>query len=237
MLKAWFHRNFEDPAESTPHDSSEGGYQFVWGGPYDADEELRSEFEPLGVPEEVIDEVVEEVTAGGLYIWAPTHGRLADEADRRADDGWYPLPLDIVFPRPPEEQAARKNVLERIGALEERLGGLEDNPPVAGSNVAPWTAEHPPLSADEYLRVEEILKNLRTQAGTDEPNQSALDEEATRLKDIAIKLGQWLKDRLDAGADAFMKVVGAALGAAVIGFYEEIVRVCQAVFHWMTLLG
>lgn len=54
VLKAWFHRNFEDPAESTPHNSAEGGYQYVWGGPYDSDEELRSEFEPLGVPDEVI---------------------------------------------------------------------------------------------------------------------------------------------------------------------------------------
>ena len=213
VLKAWFFRNFEDPAESTPHDSSEGGYQFIWGGPYDADEELRDEFEPLGVSHEVIDEVVEEVTKDGLFLWAPTRDRLTDESERHVDDGWYPLALDeAVFPRPSEEQAARQNVLERIGALEERLRALEDNPPVAGSNVPPWTTETAPLSVDEYLRIEQIVKSIRGQARSDAPDQSSLDEEVSQLKDVAIRLGQWLKDRLDAGADAFMKVVGAGVG-------------------------
>ena len=29
----WFLDNFEDPAEHTPHESAEGGYQYIWGGP------------------------------------------------------------------------------------------------------------------------------------------------------------------------------------------------------------
>ena len=123
VLKAWFHRNFEDPAESTPHDSSEGGFYFIWGGPYDAEEELRDEFESLGVPDEVIDEVVGKVTKDGLSLWAPTLDRLAEETKGGVDDGWFPLALDEdVFLRPSDEQGARQNVLERIGALEERLG-------------------------------------------------------------------------------------------------------------------
>ena len=44
VVTTWFHRNFEDPAQSTPHDSSEGGYQFIRGGPYDVEEVLWDEF-------------------------------------------------------------------------------------------------------------------------------------------------------------------------------------------------
>ena len=32
----WFGDNFEDPAQETPYESAEGGYIYIWGGPYDA---------------------------------------------------------------------------------------------------------------------------------------------------------------------------------------------------------
>jgi hypothetical protein len=40
----WFHRNFEDPVQETPYNSQEGGYLYIWGGPYDAREQLYDEF-------------------------------------------------------------------------------------------------------------------------------------------------------------------------------------------------
>jgi hypothetical protein len=45
MVK-WFFENFEDPAEETPFESAEGGYQYIWGGPYNANEELQAAFCP-----------------------------------------------------------------------------------------------------------------------------------------------------------------------------------------------
>ena len=49
---------------------------------------------------------------------------------------------------------------------------------------------------------------------------------------IAIRVGRWLKDRLDAGADAFMRrSLGRALAVVLIGRYEEFVQVRQAVVH------
>ena len=35
-MKEWFWENFEDPANETPYESREGGYQWIWGGPFDA---------------------------------------------------------------------------------------------------------------------------------------------------------------------------------------------------------
>jgi hypothetical protein len=60
VMRAWFFENYEDPVVSCPHDSGEGGYQYIWGGPYDAEEELRSEFEGV-VPEDVILELASEL--------------------------------------------------------------------------------------------------------------------------------------------------------------------------------
>jgi hypothetical protein len=61
VMEEWFRSHYEDPVESTPFDSREGGYIWVWGGPYDAGEELREKFEGL-VPDEVIDELASALT-------------------------------------------------------------------------------------------------------------------------------------------------------------------------------
>jgi hypothetical protein len=53
VMRDWFLSHFEDPAENTPW---EGQYIYIWGGPYNAEEELSEEFGDI-VPEEVIEEL------------------------------------------------------------------------------------------------------------------------------------------------------------------------------------
>jgi hypothetical protein len=60
IMREWFHENFEDPVEECPYDSREGGYIYIWGGPYDAREELEMEFCGL-VNEKIIDTLVDEL--------------------------------------------------------------------------------------------------------------------------------------------------------------------------------
>jgi hypothetical protein len=50
---------YEDPAQHVPHDSGEGGYLYIAGGPYDA-REVLSEWYPVA-PEEDIAEVAERL--------------------------------------------------------------------------------------------------------------------------------------------------------------------------------
>lgn len=64
-IKGWFYSNYEDPAESCPYESREGGYQYIWGGPYDAREEIEEEFSGVA-PETVIDEVISELEEQSL---------------------------------------------------------------------------------------------------------------------------------------------------------------------------
>jgi hypothetical protein len=40
FLESWFLARYEPPVEVCPWDGAEGGYQWIWGGPYDAEEAL-----------------------------------------------------------------------------------------------------------------------------------------------------------------------------------------------------
>ncbi len=60
LMRAWFLENYEDPAERTPYESREGGYIYIWGGPYDAHEEL-SVFGGY-VPDDVIEELANDLS-------------------------------------------------------------------------------------------------------------------------------------------------------------------------------
>jgi hypothetical protein len=71
VMETWFRARYEDPANRTPYESAEGGYVYIWGGPYDAREELESEFGDI-IDEEVIEEAVEILEHDGLVEWSPT---------------------------------------------------------------------------------------------------------------------------------------------------------------------
>lgn len=70
VMRTWFFENFEDPGERTPYESREGGYIWIWGGPYDAQEELDGKFGGI-VPDDVIEELSLELNSI-CYQWAPT---------------------------------------------------------------------------------------------------------------------------------------------------------------------
>ena len=68
-LVEWFFERFEDPAHRLPYESAEGGYQWIYGGPYDAREQLEDNF-----PDEaghIIDAAVDQIKSGGLTEWSP----------------------------------------------------------------------------------------------------------------------------------------------------------------------
>ena len=69
VMESWFRSRYEDPAQDTPYDSEEGGYVWISGGPFDAQDELRGEFEGI-VPDEVIAQLADHLS-GESPEWAP----------------------------------------------------------------------------------------------------------------------------------------------------------------------
>ncbi|MGV8990648.1 MAG: hypothetical protein ACOH1Q_04500 [Thiobacillus sp.] len=63
-MRRWFYSHYEDPAIQTPYISSEGGYIFVWGGPYDPNDVIQDRFGSVveyKVMEELIHDLWDEV--------------------------------------------------------------------------------------------------------------------------------------------------------------------------------
>lgn len=65
----WFQDRYMDPAEGVPHDSAEGGYQYVNGGPFDAREVLATEFGAVH-PDAWIEEAAARIERDGT-VWVP----------------------------------------------------------------------------------------------------------------------------------------------------------------------
>ena len=69
-MERWFRERYEDPAERTPYDSEEGGYIWIWGGPYEAHEVLGDEFGAI-VNQDLLDSLVQALDSD-CTEWAPT---------------------------------------------------------------------------------------------------------------------------------------------------------------------
>jgi hypothetical protein len=68
VMRDWFFENYEDPANACPHESREGGYHYIYGGPYDASEELQAMFESY-VKLDYIQELVDDLQ-GECFEWS-----------------------------------------------------------------------------------------------------------------------------------------------------------------------
>ncbi|WP_147695930.1 HEPN domain-containing protein [Vogesella mureinivorans] len=78
-MRNWFLSNFEDPANSLPYITAEGGYQWIFGGPCNADEELQHHFGGVA-SEEDIEELVSELEKT-CTDWTPIYDHNADYED------------------------------------------------------------------------------------------------------------------------------------------------------------
>ncbi len=68
-LVEWFNENYKDPADGVPFESAEGGYQFVNGGPYDAEDEIRGWWANTpGISEDVIEESIDQIDVNTEWV-------------------------------------------------------------------------------------------------------------------------------------------------------------------------
>ncbi|WP_157094227.1 hypothetical protein [Brucella pseudogrignonensis] len=129
-MRAWFFENYEDPANSLPYSSGDGGYQWINGGPYTPLEALQEEFDRT-YSFEAIEAVANSIQdEDGSYEWSPLDReepsearvvRLAERLDRH-----LPLAETIV----PNEATGAFNVVAKLAAkpnfLRSTLSQVED---------------------------------------------------------------------------------------------------------------
>jgi hypothetical protein len=82
VMAEWFLSNFEDPVHRTPWD--EGEYVFIWGGPYNAYEEITNAFGDVAT-EQAIAAAVSLVEGDGTIQWVPRE-QCVDDEDLAAEE-------------------------------------------------------------------------------------------------------------------------------------------------------
>jgi hypothetical protein len=71
-MTRWFYTNFESPECNMPRE--DGEFVFVWGGPYDAREEINNAFGATA-NERTIEEAIKQIENVGT-VWAPAITRV-----------------------------------------------------------------------------------------------------------------------------------------------------------------
>ena len=82
-MRLWFLTRYCDPAHDTPY-GAEGGYLYIHGGPYTAEDALYGRFgNVVDDPDTYVRRVIDDVEQDGLDEWAPIHFDREDEYDDR----------------------------------------------------------------------------------------------------------------------------------------------------------
>ena len=234
----WFHQNFEDPVERTPYETAEGGYQWIWGGPYDAGDELYNKFGDL-VSESLIKEAVEEIEIDGLYDWAPVPRPedYEDEPPPEDEPPRDPAPLDIFSDEPgerygtAEDHEARRRVQ---AALEELQRALDTPRPIGiGHN---WPSDDDELEEIKELRP--AIAELSAELAKPDPTIAFVKRWATPLRSALIACAKWGFKKIDGALDAAVKA-GAAGGIGLLAtqYFAPLHNAYDAVLTWLDVVA
>ncbi|WP_434721376.1 hypothetical protein [Mesorhizobium sp. RIZ17] len=247
-LTFWFLGYHEDPAHETPYNGREGGYLYVHGGPYNADDELATEFGGFA-SDEAIELAVEEIQADGIYDWAPTSAH----PDRRDEGSDYePLSsldeLEIDLRRSiraveagevpqfgtSEEREARFNMRSAFVELAARLpprervrGGIGDNNPPPDER----------FTQEELDETREAAETVLVELEKDEPDIVAV----SKASGILVRIAKYVGRKADMAVDAMAKSFGTGLGIAAVGgvtvlvtgLYEPLVHALGTIGPWL----
>jgi hypothetical protein len=239
----WFNGMFEDPANETPYNGREGGYQYIWGGPYDASEELADEFDRL-VSDKVIEQAIAEVESNGLLDWAPgrnhpDHDRAAaeyeegrqqaeeekvelEEIERRLNSGIVPSFGDTW------EKNHRAKILHEIHELKQVLPSDKPSHGGVGHNNPPSEFQIEPAETKE---IREATRVIRDELVKEKPDAKSVANAAGVFKTFL----SWAAKKVDVGVDEFVKSFGKSAG--VVAGPAAIAAIVAAVNLIVPILG
>lgn len=222
-MVGWFQENFEDPAMETPY---EGEYIYIWGGPYDASEELYDAFPDAG--EDLIARAVDEIQADGTFDWAPA-GRRVQPDDEPEDENDDDQPLE-------ERLEALASQLDRI---EQHIAYWRNLNPQIGHNGPPDEFRLEPDDAD-LIAAEASVAEVRAELAKPDRANNADVEVVNRAEGIfrklAAKIWNWTKK--GAGAlglgvlGGIGKVAGENFAQNPEAFWQVLNEAAINLSHW-----
>ncbi|WP_417267098.1 hypothetical protein [Celeribacter baekdonensis] len=249
MMAEWFRHQFEDPQNETPYNKELGGYVYMWGGPFDANDQIQEEFSDA-VDFDTMMLAVDRVQREGTVEWAPQTGgdfyehpeddRVASGEIIDGDGDWPPIIAERV-PVPPEPEA-RADVIRRLDELEAIVQPLLDTFEVAAQAAPMMGHNNPPeelelvhaVPREEWLRIKAAIDEIRQQAAVEQPDIESVERSNNRLLAAATALAGWIRKRLTAAVDAGV-AIGVAYGIANPEVAKAaLISAAQAVQTWIT---
>ena len=243
QMVGWFNRMYEDPIQETPYDSEGKGYLYVWGGPFNARDELWDEFGDL-VSDDVIQAAVSKVEKGGTIEWAPTGSNPKHRGgpDEDEEGSYEPVPPTLeeirerrasgVSPKfgDPDEARGREVLRSEIVRLRDAMEDERGRHGGIGHNRPPESLS---LSEEQTEEVAEAVKKIDREAAKQVPDVDTVVESTGRLKKV---LG-WFARKLDMAADSFAKTFGAVTGSAAgITLVGLVASVFLAILKWLDVV-
>ncbi|MGH6848150.1 MAG: hypothetical protein ACREC0_12165 [Methylocella sp.] len=225
LIKHWFFENFENPAQITPYESAEGGYQYIWGGPYDARDVIENVFADTA-SEELITAAIAAVEHEGIE-WVPNAIRI-QPPDEEEDEP----------PRNPED--LHTEMMKRIAALEETLAQISPKPAGIGHNNPPEPIDAVPFSDLDLHEVANALIILKAQPFI--PSEMAIpavEVAGDKIKTGGEKILGWLTQQADSFFSEAVKEAGKEFGkwgmrtAIWALLAERLISVGQSVATWL----
>lgn len=225
LMQAWFRHRYEDPVHRTPHDSAEGGYQYIYGGPYSAEEELSGQFYDL-VPEGWIGEVVTDLEREAID-WTSTPSPDDYDEEHPPD-----LEIDIWSLGDPAELQFRAEVLNRLEALERTLTSAPQHGGI-GHNNPPEAMEG--FGSGELAELTQAVNEIKAELGKPIPSANAVFAQQQAVEKVGTKLKLALAHKLDIATDEFAKEIGkkAATIPFWFGIYEGIHNFLGPLIQWI----
>lgn len=224
----WFGTNFEDPVHSTPYISAEGGYQYIWGGPYDTRDIIENIFGDW-LPKSIIENVISELENEG-YVWVPNSARRLPPDDDFEDN------ILSDTQRPPAE--LHTAMLERLSTLSELLDTI---PPTKSVGIG---HNNPPDDIIDYDDIDDIrdastiLSSQPIEPDDPSPARSAVQKLSATLDRIVAKAGEkidvFASEAAKASGNEVGKWGGRALIASLVLNLKDIVSIAS---EWLASLA
>jgi hypothetical protein len=231
LMEAWFRERYENPVNETPW--IEGEYVFMWGGPYDANDEIQGAFGDF-VPYHLMDELITELNQESDK-WAPTskyQDNPRDEEDRDA------TPIEPIEMGSPEELAYRDEITTRLNRLEEIIAGRPREHGRIGHNQPPEGLEAEEDDAARIKTLTDAVASIRAELEKPVPELSEVAQKNEVVEGVAARLRAAVTRKIDVATDEFAKKLGQSAGGLPFwyGVYHATCDLAVAVHHWLNSL-
>ena len=231
-MVAWFNHMFEDPQNKTPYAADKDSpynYEYIWGGPYEAVDELTNQFAEI-VSEETIDKAVEIVQKDGVIEWAPSNAHLDvlradEEMAEYAEEASQAALLEEVRKQIHEAPNLQFGTSEELAARRELLELIRDLGPLVARTVeAPAHGgighnQPPPEMAIPQnigISINVNINVIQTEVSSDAPDAEKVVEAAGALQKAQEEVSDFLRMTKDQVKSQGSKALATAIVCGVI---------------------